>query len=119
MLATWRGYAARHPRLVEAGLLLLVFAATANQYNEGGPGRWPGLLFGTAACLSLAWRRRHPRAVVAITTVCAAVSGGLGHPISLLLLLPVIVALYELTLRTPQKTAHAYGVAVVALIALT
>ncbi|MFF3710918.1 sensor histidine kinase [Streptomyces phaeochromogenes] len=119
MLATWRRYAGRHPRLVESGFLLLVYAATSNQYNEGGPGRWPGLLLATAACLSLLGRRSHPGAVVAITTVCAAISASIGHLISPLLLLPVIVALYELTLRTPQKTAHAYGTAVIALIVLT
>lgn len=119
MLTTWRRYAGRHPRLVEAGFLLLVYAATSNQYGEGGPGWWPGLLFATVACLSLGWRRSHPGAVVAITTLCAAISGSLGYLISPLLLLPVIVALYELTVRVPQRTAHVYAAAVIALIVLT
>ncbi|MFE7447176.1 sensor histidine kinase [Streptomyces chartreusis] len=119
MLTTWRRYADQHPRLVEAGFLLLVYAATSNQYNEGGQDWWPGLFFATGACLSLLWRRSHPGAVVAITTVCAAISGILGYLSSPLLLLPVIVALYELTMRTSQRTARIYCIAVIALIVVT
>lgn len=119
MFTTWQRYAGRHPRLVEAGFLLLVYAATGNQYDDGGRGWWPGLLLATLACLSLLWRRVRPGAVVAATTACAAVSGNLGYLISPLLLLPVIVALYELTVRGSQKTARIYAAAVLAVIVLT
>jgi signal transduction histidine kinase len=119
MLTSWRRFADHHARLVEAAFLLLLYVATSRQYDRGGPGWWPGLLIATAACLSLLWRRGHPRAVVAFTAVCAGVSGGLGYVINPLLLLPVIVALYELTVRTPQKTARAYCLAVIALVVLT
>lgn len=53
------------------------------------------------------------------TGVCAGVSGGLGYDISPQLLLPVIVALYELAVRAPEKAARAYCLAVIALIVLT
>lgn len=118
MLTSWRRFADHHARLVEAAFLLLLYVATSRQYDRGGPGWWPGLLIATAACLSLLWRRGHPRAVVAFTAVCAGVSGALGYLIGPLLLLPVIVALYELTVRTPQKTARAHCLAVIALVVL-
>ncbi|MCZ4516600.1 histidine kinase dimerization/phosphoacceptor domain-containing protein, partial [Streptomyces sp. ActVer] len=118
MLTSWRRFADHHARLVEAAFLLLLYVATSRQYDRGGPGWWPGLLIATAACLSLLWRRGHPRAVVAFTALCAGVSGALGYPINPLLLLPVIVALYELTVRTPQKTARAHCLAVIALVVL-
>ncbi|MEU0643685.1 sensor histidine kinase [Streptomyces umbrinus] len=118
MLTSWRRFADHHARLVEAAFLLLLYVATSRQYGSGGAGWWPGLLIATAACLSLLWRRGHPRAVVAVTAVCAGVSGALGYPINPLLLLPVIVALYELTVRTPQKTARAYCLAIIALVVL-
>jgi len=118
MLTSWRRFADHHARLVEAAFLPLLYVATSRQYDRGGPGWWPGLLIATAACLSLLWRRGHPRAVVTFTAVCAGVSGALGYPINPLLLLPVIVALYELTVRTPQKTARAHCLAVIALVVL-
>ncbi|MGW3423140.1 sensor histidine kinase [Streptomyces phaeochromogenes] len=118
MLTSWRRFADHHARLVEAAFLLLLYVATSRQYDRGGPGWWPGLLIATAACLSLLWRRGHPRAVVTFTAVCAGVSGALGYPINPLLLLPVIVALYELTVRSPQKTARAHCLAVIALVVL-
>ncbi|WP_421106232.1 sensor histidine kinase [Streptomyces sp. NEAU-S77] len=119
MLTGWRRYAAHHPRLVEAAFLLLVCAATGKQYDRGGPGWLPGLLIATAACLSLLWRRRHPGPVVALTAVCAGVSNALGYPVSPLLLLPVIVALYALTVRVPPRTAYASCCAVIALVVVT
>jgi signal transduction histidine kinase len=119
MLTSWRRYADHHPRLIETALLLLLYVATSRQYLESvGPTWWPGLLIATAACLSLLWRRRHPGPVVVFTALCAGVSGGLGYLTSPLLLLPVLVALYELTVRAPRKTAHAYCLAVMALVVL-
>ncbi|WP_221356429.1 sensor histidine kinase [Streptomyces beigongshangae] len=118
MLTSWRRYADRHARLVEAAFLLLVYAATSRQYDRGGPGWWPGLLIATAACLSLLWRRGHSRAVTAVTAVCAGLSGALGYEVNPVLLLPVIVALYELTVRNPRELARACCLAVVSLVVL-
>ncbi|MBB5933650.1 sensor histidine kinase [Streptomyces zagrosensis] len=116
MLPSLRRYADRHPRLVEAVFLLLLYAATAKQYDEGGPGWGPGLGIAAAACLALLWRRRHPGAVVAFTTLCASITGGLGYLITPIVLLPVLVALYELTVRAPQRTARLCCVAVIAVV---
>ncbi|GGW95550.1 two-component sensor histidine kinase [Streptomyces malachitofuscus] len=113
-----RRYADRHPRLVESALLLLVYAATAGQSVRHGPGRTVGLLMATVACLSLLWRRRRPGRVVVVSALCTGVSGGAGHEITPLLLLPVIVALYELAVRAPERTARAHCPAAVALVVL-
>ncbi|MYV98338.1 histidine kinase dimerization/phosphoacceptor domain-containing protein, partial [Streptomyces sp. SID3343] len=119
MLTFWRRFADHHPRFVEAVFLLLLYAATSRQYAEEGPGWWAGLPLATAACLCLPWRRSHPGPVVALTAVCAGVSGGLGYPITPLLLLPVTVALYELGARVPERTAYVRCLAVIALVVLT
>ncbi|MFI1828715.1 sensor histidine kinase [Streptomyces sp. NPDC020412] len=113
-----RRYADRHPRLVESGFLMLLYVATAGQYVHHEPGRTLGLVTATAACLSLLWRRRHPTGVVVITALCTGVSGGAGHEITPLLLLPVIVALYEPAVRTPERAARAHWLTAVALVAL-
>lgn len=116
MLASLQRYADQHPRTVEGAFLLLVYVIAGKQYDRGGIGWGPGLLIATAGCLALLWRRGHPRAVVVATAFCASISGGLGYSIGPLLLVPVIVALYELAARVPQRTAHGYGFAATAVI---
>ncbi|MCT2594512.1 histidine kinase [Streptomyces sp. N2-109] len=120
MFTGWRRFADHHPRLIETAFLLLVYAAAGGQYLIAGPGPswWIGLPLATAACLSLPWRRGRPHAVVVFTAVCVGVSGGLGYELSPQLLLPVIVALYELAVRTPERTARTHGFAVIALVFL-
>ncbi|GHE70315.1 two-component sensor histidine kinase [Streptomyces longispororuber] len=117
-MLTVRRYADRHPRLVEGAFLVLLCTATGAQYDRGGPGLWPGLLLSTGACLSLLARHRRPRPVVACTGFCAAVSAALGYPVTVLLLLPVLVAMYALTVRAPRRTAHLFCAAVVAPVVL-
>ncbi|MFH8617719.1 sensor histidine kinase [Streptomyces sp. NPDC017979] len=99
---------------------MLLYVATAGQHVHHEPGRTLGLVTATAtaACLSLLWRRRHPTGVVVITALCTGVSGGAGHEITPLLLLPVIVALYEPAARTPERAARAHWLTAVALVAL-
>jgi signal transduction histidine kinase len=118
MLPSRRRFADHHPRLVEAAFLLLLYAATARQYVQGELGWWPGLPMAAAACLSLLWRRVRPGPVVAFTAVAAAVPGGLGYLVTPLLMLPLIVALYELAVRSPQRTTYAYGLGVIVVVVL-
>ncbi|NEC39740.1 histidine kinase, partial [Streptomyces rubrogriseus] len=82
-----------------------------------GPGWWQGQPLALVATAGLLPRRGHPRAAVLVTAACAAVSVALGYLISPLLLLPVLIALYELAVRTPQRTAFAcYGVTVALVV---
>ncbi|MFF4060741.1 sensor histidine kinase [Streptomyces sp. NPDC001668] len=101
----------RHPRLVEAAFLLLIYAATSNQYRRAGDDTlwWPGFALAAVTCTSLPARRRHPGTVVVLTTLGTAVAGAQGSTFGPLLLLPVIVALYELTLQASQQTIRLYG----------
>ncbi|AIJ18041.1 sensor histidine kinase [Streptomyces lividans] len=116
MLSSWRRYADSHPHLVETAFLLLVLAVTSRQYVHQGPGWWQGQPLALVATAGLLPRRGHPRAAVLVTAACAAASVALGYLISPLLLLPVLIALYELAVRTPQRTAYACYGATVALV---
>jgi len=54
--------------------------------------------------LALLWRRCHPRAVVVVTTVCSGVAAAFGYLLTLVLLAPVMVALFELARRASART---------------
>ncbi|MCX4231590.1 sensor histidine kinase [Streptomyces ortus] len=111
----------RHPRLVEAAFLLLIYAATSNQYRRAGDDTlwWPGFALAAVTCTSLPARRRHPGAVVVLTTIGTAVAGSQGSTFGPLLLLPVIVALYELTLQASQQALRIYGFLVAVILVPT
>ncbi|AXK34002.1 sensor histidine kinase [Streptomyces armeniacus] len=117
MLTSWRRYADHHPRLVETAFLLLLYVVTCRQFISGEGAGWaPGLAIATAACLSLLWRRSRPRHVVVFTGLCAGLAVGLDYVVQPLLLLPLLVALYELSVRTPERLTYGYYLGVVALI---
>ncbi|MEU6849636.1 sensor histidine kinase [Actinacidiphila alni] len=118
MLPSWRRFADHHPYLVEAAFLVLLCAATGRQYIQGELGWWPGFAIAVAACAALRWRRDRPGPVVAVTAVAAGLPGGFGYQLSPLLMLPLIVALYELAVRAPRRTAYAYGLGAVAVVVL-
>ncbi|MGC5566888.1 sensor histidine kinase [Streptomyces sp. FR-108] len=111
----------RHPRPVEAAFLLLIYAATSNQYRRAGDDTlwWPGFVLAAVTCTSLLARRRHPGAVVVLTTLGTAVAGAQGSTFGPLLLLPVIVALYELTLQASQQAIRFHGLLVVVVLVPT
>ncbi|MFE2887133.1 sensor histidine kinase [Streptomyces sp. NPDC059272] len=120
MVIQLRRYADRFPRLVEASFLLLIYAATGNQYRRSGGTDtmwWPGFALAAVACACLSARRRRPGTVVVLTTLATAVAGAQGSNFGPLLLLPVIVALYELALQASQRTirTHCLVVAVILL----
>ncbi|BCL28939.1 sensor histidine kinase [Streptomyces aurantiacus] len=119
MLVHLRRQAQQYPRLVEVVFLLLVWAATSNQYRRTGTDSmwWPGFVIAGVVCASLPARRRHPGLVVSLTTLGTVLVGSQGCVVGPLLLLPVIVALYELTLRSGQRAVliHCLCIALVLL----
>ncbi|QXJ25134.1 sensor histidine kinase [Actinomadura graeca] len=118
MITAWRRFADHHPRLVEAAFLLLVYAASGWQYAEDAHGWWPGALPATAACLALLWRRRRPAMAAACVSACVVAAGGLGYPLDHLMLVPLIVAFYELGVRVPERIARVHGLAAIATFAV-
>jgi signal transduction histidine kinase len=80
---------------------------------------WPGLLLAGAACLALLWHRGRPRTTVAVTLVCAAAAGALGYLLTVLLLGPLMLALYSLAARTDRRTANTHAGAAIAVLVVT
>jgi hypothetical protein len=112
MVTRLRQLTDRHPCPVEAAFLLLIYAATSNQYRRTDTDTiwWPGFVLAAIACTSLLVRRRRPGTVIALTALVTAVAGIQGSMFGPLLLLPVVVALYELTLRASQRAVRIHSV---------
>lgn len=112
----------RHPHTVDAGVALAVFVCALPGTvvtlpgHEPGLAWWPGVLLAGVSCLALMWRHSRPRVTVLVTTVCAMVLAGLGHLLTVLLLGPLMIALYTLALRTDRRTANAFAGAGIALL---
>src|SRR5690242_1919663 len=94
----------RHPRLVDAGIVAVVLLGTVvAAARQDHPVR--GSILAAAASLGLAWRRRHPAAVVTfatVATITAAAAGALVQPF------PLGVALYTLA-AARGRSARAFG----------
>jgi signal transduction histidine kinase len=123
---SWRRYATDHPRVVDAALIVLLLCAAAGpaELNSNLPGAdelgWSSAVpLAVAACLALLWRRSHPRTVVVVTATCVAAAGGVGYLVTPVLLAPVMVALYELAIRTTGRTIRLYCFAVTVWIILS
>ncbi|WP_046257383.1 sensor histidine kinase [Streptomyces sp. WM6386] len=80
---------------------------------------WPGVLLAGVACLALLRHRGHPRTTVAVTLVCAAASAALGYLLTVLLLGPLMLALYSLALRTDRRTANTAACAAITALVIT
>ncbi|MGW6905966.1 sensor histidine kinase [Streptomyces sp. NPDC054940] len=116
----------RHPRTVDAGVALAVFVCALPGTvvtlpgHEPGPAWWPGVLLAGVSCLALMWRHSRPRGTALVTTVGAMVMAGLGYLLTVLLLGPLMIALYTLALRTDRRTANVFaGVGIVLVVGTT
>jgi signal transduction histidine kinase len=109
------GSAERHPWLTDAGVVLALLGSGVLGVHLVGPGGsqpddlWIADLVTVVACLAVFRARSHPRITVAVTTICAVVTGALGFLLTPLLLAPVMVGLYWLALSTASRTTWAYG----------
>ncbi|WP_326709603.1 sensor histidine kinase [Streptomyces sp. NBC_01474] len=114
-----RRFALNHPHVMDTALLTFVFACvvTASFFGTWDVREpiawWPGLVLGVIATTALLWRRTHPRPVVVVTGVCAIAAVSLGYLTTMLLLAPVMVALFWLALLDERRTAHLFGLGVV------
>ncbi|MGX1545428.1 sensor histidine kinase [Streptomyces adustus] len=117
-----RRFALNHPHVVDAALLTFVLACvvTASFFGTWDAREpvalWPGLVLGVIATAALLWRRTHPRPVVVVTGVCAIAAVGVGYLTTMLLLAPVMVALFWLALLDERRTAHLFGLGLVVVM---
>ncbi|MGF7235442.1 MAG: sensor histidine kinase [Frankia sp.] len=122
MTTTWQRSAQAHPRAAISGLALLLFALSfpgSLARVARSPDRiewWPAVMVAAVACTTLLWYRGHPRLTVALTTACAAIVTALGYVPSMLLLAPVMAALYLLAVHTSRRSTWTYAIATAALV---
>ncbi|MFF3938735.1 sensor histidine kinase [Streptomyces phaeofaciens] len=111
-----------HPHVMDAVLITCVLACVVSAsffgtFDVREPiAWWPGLVLGVIATAALLWRRSRPRPVVVVTGICAIAAVGLGYLTTMLLLAPVMVALFWLALLDERRTAHFFGLGVVVLM---
>ncbi|MDQ1040900.1 signal transduction histidine kinase [Streptomyces sp. V3I8] len=109
-------YADRHPRVVDAVVVLVLMACAVVGSGLTRPGAAPPrrdttvLVVMGASCLALFRHRSHPRTVTVVNAVCIVAVTALEYVLTPLLLAPVMGALYWLTTHTGLRTARFYGV---------
>ncbi|MER6287690.1 sensor histidine kinase [Streptomyces sviceus] len=116
------GFPDHRPRVTDAALALALFGCSLPGSMITLPGSapaapwWPGVLLTGVACGALLWRRRRPRVATAVIVVCATAVSALGYLLTVLLLGPLMVALYSLAARTRRRTANAFAFCAIGLL---
>jgi signal transduction histidine kinase len=124
MTISWRQYSTNHPRIIDAALVVLLLSAASgsamlnSELSTTDSLGWRSALpLAAAGSLAMLWRRSRPRAVVLVTAACAGAAGAIGFLVTPVLLLPVMIALYELAVRAPGRTTLlGYLVATVSIV---
>ncbi|MFF4275259.1 sensor histidine kinase [Streptomyces sp. NPDC001536] len=125
MSNSWQRRAATRPQAVEATTLVLLFALTAasvlvtRAVLSGAPPLWPGIALAAVACAALHWRRERPLSVLAATTLCTMVTGALGYLLTVGVMVPLLVAQYSTSVRTPRRTSWNSALAAAAGMVVT
>ncbi|MBK3580060.1 sensor histidine kinase [Streptomyces sp. MBT65] len=111
-----------HPRtvdlLVAAALLVCSFPGSMLTL----PGRdlevpwWPGVLVTGVSSLALLWRRTLPRTTVVVTLCGAMTVAALGYLLTVLVIGPLMLALYTLARLSDRTTANLFTVCGIALL---
>ncbi|WP_433179630.1 sensor histidine kinase [Actinoallomurus sp. CA-150999] len=121
----WRDLRSRlHAQLrpVDVVASLLLFACAFPGSMVGLPGSdlrvpwWPGVLLAGISCTALLWHRGHPRVTVAVTTACAVAMAALGYLLTVLLLGPLMAALYSLAVRVDRRSTRLYALSAATLL---
>lgn len=126
MSARWRNRITDRPHTVETltmGLLLaftlggviLTRAVAVEEPVE----LWPGLALSVLACAALLRRRSRPLLVLLVTTGCVIAEGFLGYLLTPLLMGPMLVAQYTVSLRPDRRATWSSALAAAAGIACT
>lgn len=114
-----------HPRIVDGSVAAVLLACsvpgsmlTLPDSDLGVPW-WPGVLLAGTSCAALLWRRGRPRTTALLTAVCALAMTALGYLLTVLLLGPLMLALYSLAVRTDRRTANTFTFAGIAVLVAT
>ncbi|MEV5826400.1 hypothetical protein AB0L25_12550 [Spirillospora sp. NPDC052242] len=126
MIDTWQRRTMEHPRVIDAmtavaafGLFLLGCELTVSGSHEPDTGVGLRVILAAVSCVALLWQRTRPRAVVVATAVCAGAASGLGYLLTPLILAPVMLALFQLALRTDRRTTRLFTLAVLIQVVIT
>ncbi|MFF7551868.1 sensor histidine kinase [Streptomyces olivaceus] len=123
MSTPWQRRAASRPRTIEALTLTLLLAIALSgsflsfAVMPGPPPLWSGVALSAFACAVLPWRRRFPVRVLAVTTLCTVAVSALGHLVTAMIMGPLMVAQYSVSLRAERRAGwYAALVATAALV---
>jgi len=111
-----------HPRTVDLVVAAALFVCSFPGSALTLPGRdlevpwWPGVLVAGVASLAVLWRRTLPRTTVVVTLGCAMAVAALGYILTVLVIGPLMIALYTLALRTDRTTANLFTVSGITLL---
>ncbi|MDV7221709.1 sensor histidine kinase [Streptomyces prunicolor] len=111
-----------HPRTVDLVVAAALFVCSFPGSALTLPGRdlevprWPGVLVASVASLAVLWRRTLPRTTVVVTLGCAMAVAALGYILTVLVIGPLMIALYTLALRTDRTTANLFTVSGITLL---
>jgi len=125
MIDSLQRYPHSHPRAVNAVVVTSLFACSFPGSLVTVPGHdldvpwWPGVLLTGVACAALLGRRGRPRTTVVLTGLCALAVAALGYIPTVLLLGPLMVALYSLATGTTRRTAYTFSFTAIAALATT
>ncbi|MFE7839271.1 sensor histidine kinase [Streptomyces sp. NPDC057474] len=112
-------------RAIDAALATALFACSFPGSLIAWPGQglgapwWPGVFLAGISCVALLWRRGRPRTTVVVTLLCATAACALGYLLTVLLLAPLMVALYSLAVRTNRRTANSFTIGGIAMLVAT
>jgi signal transduction histidine kinase len=125
MTGRWQHFLSERPRAADALLALALFAIAfpGSRFAAEGVAApdpwWPAVVLAAVACTALLWQRTRPHAVTVVTTICAMAMAALGFLLTVLLIAPLMVALYSLAARTNRKTTYVFSIVVVAVLVMT
>lgn len=123
MITTWQRYLRRHPRGVDITVALVLFVVAfpgsfADIDHLAAPAhRWLGVLLAGLSCAALLLHRSRPRTVTIVAVLCATAMALTGYVMTVLLLAPLMAALYSLAERTDRETTRNLTLATVVLVA--
>ncbi|MET8163944.1 histidine kinase dimerization/phosphoacceptor domain-containing protein [Streptomyces sp. NPDC005329] len=115
-------FAGGRPRSSDAVLAAALFACSFPGSVITFPGQdlgvpwWPGVVLAGVSCAALIRRRDRPRGTVVVTLACAVAASALGYLLTVLLLAPLMAALYSLAASTDRRTANAFAFTGVVLL---